>query len=269
MAPKAKHVVYGRVESSSSSTVKSSDASARGRKPIPQGVSFARGDTNTSSSSGNAEQRAEPPRQLAGEASDDESGNDSEEFEAGHPTAAEQEQQEELQRAAIAAGPRPPAGDISDLNVPLRPDGQPSSVGSAGHFTGKCKVCIFAHSKKGCMNGVMCSFCHMPHRRQKNKLRSCKGKRDRHKKLVKRLQDEIDRDPEGVNVSKLHLPPFVADNESLRTKLLTQMHAYAKAKRQDIRDASSASSARPAASPFPAASYSSGQRLANRCIVTL
>jgi len=47
------------------------------------------------------------------------------------------------------------------------------SVGSAGHGSGRCKPCAFAHSK-GCENGAACRFCHLcepgeKKRRQKEK----------------------------------------------------------------------------------------------------
>lgn len=35
------------------------------------------------------------------------------------------------------------------------------TVGSADHGFGTCRPCAHAHSAKGCMNGVHCSFCHL------------------------------------------------------------------------------------------------------------
>jgi hypothetical protein len=34
------------------------------------------------------------------------------------------------------------------------------SIGSQGHFRGRCNPCAFAHTK-GCSNGSLCEFCHL------------------------------------------------------------------------------------------------------------
>jgi len=62
------------------------------------------------------------------------------------------------------------------------------SLGSALHKVGSCKPCLFMHTTSGCPNGAFCDFCHLIHR--KEKARPCKGKRDRCKKLLQRMQHE-------------------------------------------------------------------------------
>merc|ERR1712176_473035 len=64
------------------------------------------------------------------------------------------------------------------------------SLGSIKHDTGDCKPCLFYNSKNsktGCQNGIMCHFCHLSHNR-KNKPRPCKGKRERYRKLIQRME---------------------------------------------------------------------------------
>lgn len=67
------------------------------------------------------------------------------------------------------------------------------SAGSILHEAGKCKPCLFVHSKVGCQNDKSCQFCHLAHRRRE-KPRPCKGKRDRYKSLIDRtakMQEEV------------------------------------------------------------------------------
>lgn len=50
-----------------------------------------------------------------------------------------------------------------DVSPPARPAPgtlELPSAGSAKHYAGKCKPCVFLH-KKGCENGVACQFCHL------------------------------------------------------------------------------------------------------------
>eukprot|EP00418_Pyrodinium_bahamense_P031145 CAMPEP_0179132908 /NCGR_PEP_ID=MMETSP0796-20121207/63185_1 /TAXON_ID=73915 /ORGANISM="Pyrodinium bahamense, Strain pbaha01" /LENGTH=178 /DNA_ID=CAMNT_0020831859 /DNA_START=72 /DNA_END=609 /DNA_ORIENTATION=+ len=35
------------------------------------------------------------------------------------------------------------------------------SVGSAGHYTGRCKPCAFVHTEKSCLMATDCKFCHL------------------------------------------------------------------------------------------------------------
>merc|ERR1719323_2853015 len=92
---------------------------------------------------------------------------------------------------------------------------------------GSCKVCIFAHSKPGCSNGPACTFCHFPHKRgrRKNKLRPCKGKRDRYRKLLSRLTSQIECDPFSFKMDSIELPPSIASNETVKNKLMSKMQA--------------------------------------------
>merc|ERR1719217_592624 len=45
------------------------------------------------------------------------------------------------------------------------------SIGSAMHYIGMCKPCIFLHGKKGCENGSRCLHCHSCTARETKKRR--------------------------------------------------------------------------------------------------
>lgn len=51
------------------------------------------------------------------------------------------------------------------------------SIGSEGHYVGKCRPCVFVH-KKGCSNGYDCLFCHICQPGEKQRR-----KRDRWEKM--------------------------------------------------------------------------------------
>jgi len=74
-----------------------------------------------------------------------------------------------------------------------------SSLGSAAHDIGHCKPCLFVHTHVGCSNGSSCEFCHLEHKR-KNKPRPCKGKRDRYRKLLLRMMDGVDGNPDAAEI---------------------------------------------------------------------
>lgn len=61
------------------------------------------------------------------------------------------------------------------------------SQGSALHEAGRCKPCLFLYETIGCKNGFSCSFCHYNHNRR-SVARQSKGKRDRFRKLVSRME---------------------------------------------------------------------------------
>lgn len=75
---------------------------------------------------------------------------------------------------------RVPAAPV--LPAPLEPaPGSPElpSIGSKGHHRGDCRPCGFLYAK-GCINGAMCTFCHLcdrgaKKRRQKAKKAALKG----------------------------------------------------------------------------------------------
>jgi hypothetical protein len=74
----------------------------------------------------------------------------------------------------------PGVGAGATPNVPLGSPEMPT-IGSMEHFIGNCKPCAFFH-KRGCSNGVQCSFCHLcdsseKKRRQKEKVQQLREMR--------------------------------------------------------------------------------------------
>lgn len=57
------------------------------------------------------------------------------------------------------------------------------SAGSIGHEVGQCKPCNYLNSKRGCLNGKACTFCHQWHKRpnrpRPHKHQRVKNRRDR------------------------------------------------------------------------------------------
>eukprot|EP00746_Dinoflagellata_sp_MGD_P131360 gnl/MRDRNA2_/MRDRNA2_65149_c0_seq2.p1 gnl/MRDRNA2_/MRDRNA2_65149_c0~~gnl/MRDRNA2_/MRDRNA2_65149_c0_seq2.p1 ORF type:complete len:285 (+),score=43.30 gnl/MRDRNA2_/MRDRNA2_65149_c0_seq2:610-1464(+) len=110
-------------------------------------------------------------------------------------------------------------------SIPLDYYGMPTSIGSIGHEKEGCSPCLFAFSKDGCQNGILCNFCHFQHKR-KTKPRPCKGKRDRYRKLVTKMESIITQNPWNWEVMET-LPPSIVGNPSLRHKLMSKLNAFA------------------------------------------
>mmetsp|Transcript_91920 Transcript_91920/g.259665 ORF Transcript_91920/g.259665 Transcript_91920/m.259665 type:complete len:309 (-) Transcript_91920:74-1000(-) len=72
----------------------------------------------------------------------------------------------------------------------LSPKGDVGSIGSRHHDAGRCKPCVFFHTK-GCQNGTQCPFCHRcpPFEKQRRK-RVC---RQLTQKFHKGATDSLDR----------------------------------------------------------------------------
>mmetsp|Transcript_94237 Transcript_94237/g.263901 ORF Transcript_94237/g.263901 Transcript_94237/m.263901 type:complete len:209 (-) Transcript_94237:106-732(-) len=69
-------------------------------------------------------------------------------------------------RGEPAQSTRPFDTQAHSMNELLRPVMQPLgmwSKGSERHGRGDCKACHWVHSRRGCMQGVDCMFCHVPH----------------------------------------------------------------------------------------------------------
>lgn len=107
-------------------------------------------------------------------------------------------------------------------------DGQPESVGSALHAEGKCKPCAFHQTTSGCAMGLDCRFCHLEHKSSgKVRLRPCKGKRMRTKRMFDRLTTQIRKDPEGFDPEAIHLPPSIEHNSVVKGRLIGRLQEYA------------------------------------------
>ena len=80
-------------------------------------------------------------------------------------------------------------GDFDEVCCPECPQEMPApedlpSLGSAAHFDGTCRRCVFFH-KGRCMNGHDCGFCHYSHEKRKRKNKK-KSKAARARRAAKR-----------------------------------------------------------------------------------
>jgi len=159
------------------------------------------------------------------------------------PTASETHS---LSTAAASNGESPMSGDDSDrefhlldhlgpLDHPCEEDrGEVWSEGSALHEQGRCRPCAFVNTPTGCKAEARCRFCHLQHTSVKRRVRPCKGKRERLRRLVERFRCEVDayvasgRPVIGIMdyLLSLELPMMVEDNESLKKTVFAQLRAY-------------------------------------------
>lgn len=109
--------------------------------------------------------------------------------------------------------------------VPLDEQGNPTSVGSISHATGKCKRCLFVSTKVGCVNGVLCPFCHFPHSRKKP-MRPNKEKRNRFNRFLAAMSDLVEQDPSIADDPEKVLDVFTG-SEVLKAKLMLRMRERA------------------------------------------
>lgn len=112
--------------------------------------------------------------------------------------------------------------------VPLDEDGNPTSEGSLKHFTGTCRPCAFKVTRSGCDAGLSCRFCHFSHP-EANRIRArpCKGKRDRIRKLVGKICEQIDNNPYGVGIQEHMLPPSLKADARSKARLYAQITRHA------------------------------------------
>jgi len=144
-------------------------------------------------------------------------------------------------------------GELEHIRVPFNEFMQPMAMGSIGYTGNGCKA--YAFDPAGCNGGCNgsptcgCSACQLPHKRgrRKNKLRPCKGKRDRYRKLLTRLTSQIEVDPYSFDVDAVQLPPSIAANEVVRSKLLAKVQMHAEQVRAGMLDGLPAEGAGPRA----------------------
>jgi len=117
--------------------------------------------------------------------------------------------------------------------VPRDEDGNLTSKGSLLHDRGTCTPCLFVHRNVGCHNGILCTFCHFPHKRR-GKARLCKDKRDRFQRRVEQMEKKMDAEPHRIVedptwLEKLaqELPPAIEGNQFLRSKVMAKLYRHA------------------------------------------
>jgi len=153
--------------------------------------------------------------------------------------------------------------DNADLVACLPCDsaGQATSIGSTLHMTAQCKPCRYKIMQQPCADGVRCMYCHMDHNLStslesvniaqqptadgggKSKVRPCKGKRDRYRKHVSRITEQIMANPFSWSVDRMEIPPSIECNPELKRKFLARMAVIAEHARTQGAQAVASSSA--------------------------
>jgi len=111
--------------------------------------------------------------------------------------------------------------------APVDLDGR-QSVGSGPHASGKCRPCAFFGLEIGCAVGANCHFCHLEHDgSRKARVRPCKGKRMRCRKLFERLSSEVAANPGSFNAEDTRLPPSISKNAEVKARFLSRLQEVA------------------------------------------
>jgi hypothetical protein len=122
------------------------------------------------------------------------------------------------------------------LQFPFGLDAQPRlSSQEQGHQAASPQVCTCPASTSTTdqatstlvqySNENICTYCRLPCGGEKtwNKLRPCKGKRERYKKLIDKIHRLIEEDPENFDLGSVRLPQFVACNAAIKAKIMSNV----------------------------------------------
>jgi len=116
------------------------------------------------------------------------------------------------------------------------------SIGSAMHLEQACKPCAFLNTQVGCKYRSACRFCHFEHTSKRQRVRPCRGKRERIKKLIGRLMHDMDASAVSFQRSgksldahiaaaafldSVTLPAMIQDNAGLKEMVFSKMKEYA------------------------------------------
>jgi len=123
--------------------------------------------------------------------------------------------------ASVPAATPPKPLKQGDVTVLLDEQGNPTSVGSATHYEGTCKPCLFLTTHRECRNGLNCTFCHFPHKRQSA------GKRGRFRRYMERAESLIDNDPTQLGEITANLPPSIGQDEKRKKDVMGKLVARA------------------------------------------
>ena len=98
--------------------------------------------------------------------------------------------------------------------IPRTDSGFLSSIGATKHAEADCAPCMYVMSSKGCAKGVLCSFCHMGHKRRRHKKKKnshpCKKTRERNRRFPNRAAEEVDDDLDTFGLETVQLSPSIA-----------------------------------------------------------
>jgi len=133
--------------------------------------------------------------------------------------------------------------------------GQPTTIGSTLHESNRCRPCRHKMSSQPCADGLRCLYCHMDHTlcamvaQQQvadggvSKARPRKGARDRYRKHVSRITEQIMADPFSWSVNTMYIPRFIDGNPELKRKFMARMALIAEHARTQVAHAASSSGA--------------------------
>jgi len=104
-----------------------------------------------------------------------------------------------------------------------------ASVGSALHVSGACRPCMFTKLPQGCKFGAGCDFCHVAGNdgTSEGRARPCKGKRDRVKKALAKVEEALRRDPRLFASGGFFLPPVVEQDPKARAEVMQRFSKVA------------------------------------------
>lgn len=145
---------------------------------------------------------------------------------------------EELARPdAPSESERSPAPALTDVSGGL------VSIGSAGHSLGTCRPCAYVRSRGGCRLGVLCEFCHfVGEQHSEPRIRPGKGKRERIKKAMSSLEEQVARTSRDSNSASssgaaVRIPRLVALNPCARNRVAARLQQLAADATGEVRHA--------------------------------
>jgi len=112
-----------------------------------------------------------------------------------------------------------------------------TSIGSLFHDSGRCRPCRNMLAGQVCSKGIRCGFCHYPHDqvpasavdtdfsdRRRSGTRPCKTQRDKYRKHVERIEEQIRANPWSFDTATVHLPPNIFDGRpELKNKFMMRL----------------------------------------------
>merc|ERR1712079_876834 len=112
-----------------------------------------------------------------------------------------------------------------------------TSIGGLLHESGRCRPCRNMLAGQVCGKGMRCGFCHYPHDpvpasvvnadigdRRRSGTRPCKTQRDKYRKHVEKIEEQIRADPWNFDPGTVYLPPNIFDGRpELTSKFMMRL----------------------------------------------
>jgi len=134
-----------------------------------------------------------------------------------------------------------------------------TSIGGLLHESRTCRPCRAIVAGQLCRSGMRCGFCHYPHDSaiaakvaemdtgdaKRAGSRPCKAQRDKYRKYVKKIEDEICADPWGFDPTTIDFPPTIFDGRpEVKSKFLIRLSALVNSVKAESLQAATAKSAK-------------------------